>query len=170
MLYDTETELSSILSSRTGTEKFTELLHGSAEYMMVNQRFMSSSNFTVFRIERNNNPKLLKEFKQATKGKGKEQLLFHGSQNINYMNILTNGFDISRSNCGSLGVGVYFAQDASYSNGFTSPLLLGDKDTQVYNILLCRVVLAPGTGAGAGIWAVRNDRYAYPEYIVYYKL
>ncbi len=190
MLHDTETELAAIEERKPTYDllkQFVEIKSSTEEYRTVHKRFTEGApqGATVFRIEKNYNPKLFQEFKDATRGKGNEQLLFHGSQTANYMSILTGGFDIKKSNNGSLGVGVYFARNASYSTSFTSPLILskdtGTKETKgstepaepkdlMYNILVCRVVLPPDTGVGCDIWAVRNDRYGYPEYIIYYRI
>lgn len=171
MLHDLEME-HAVLPSDC---EFAILEPGTKEYLDVSKRFMESINMSckVYRIEKNQNPKLLKTYMQHRKPEN-ERLLFHGSRNENYIKILTNGFDATKSKNGSLGYGVYFALNASYSNMYTYSLNVKpetekekERDMIIRNILLCRVSLHEAH-VGSDIWCIPNDRQAYPEYVIYY--
>ena len=180
MLHDTQTELAAIKSrtERPLSERFTLVAENTDEYTKVKTLFAKSLTNTIIRIEKNNNAELHGEFERAVRRAGipDTKLLFHGSNNMNYMNIMENGFDIKRCSGGSLGVGVYFADNASYSDSFTNALeLQGPKcsmqgsSSVIKNMLLCDVVLDGVAGHGSDIHCVRNDRHGYPKYIIYYE-
>jgi len=138
-------------------------------YQKAQERFnRSMSHFHVIRIERIDNPALREQCSGA--GMGSCRWLFHGSNNSNYVSIAKNGFDIKRSKNGLLGVGVYFAENACYSNGYTNSLAIDtNSDTDpVMNMLLCRVQLTPADHSKNAIHCIVGDRRAYPEYIIYY--
>ena len=50
----------------------------------------------------------------------KEMILWHGSINKNWFNIIENGMLISKAADGMFGVGLYFADDADKSRGYSS--------------------------------------------------
>jgi hypothetical protein len=177
MLHDVNAELLA-MSIRTQevyslVRQFQEISYGTEDYKVVYNRF-NSSGYNIIRIEKNYNPILFNEY-QMHVDKSREKLLFHGSANINYINILTSGFDINKSKAGSLGYGVYFAEDPNYSHSYTSSitLLLDSNSKKIRNMLLCRVSLHKASSMLVGshnIWCVHHDRHCYPEYIVYYDL
>lgn len=78
------------------THEIINLDPSSAEYTKIKDHFMSTSIKTlrVIRIEKNINACLLQEYAKIS---GKEKLLFHGSPNDNYDNILKEGFKISKA-------------------------------------------------------------------------
>lgn len=74
----------------------------------------------IVKIEEIYNPKLLSKFKG--KEIGNVQLLFHGTKmKANKDKIIKNGFDITKANKGLHGWGLYFADDAVYSDNYTCP-------------------------------------------------
>ena len=157
---------------------------------------------TILRIEKNINPELFRKY-ILTKtrlmgtadvalsvttappfkyGSHFENYMFHGSSDEACNNILDDGFDLKHANInGSLGAGIYFAINASYSSAFARQL-----KTDVGYIkymLICRVLLGKSGSAMSGqttapsgchsatcsdIFAVYDNYQAYPEYIVYY--
>lgn len=159
--------------------RFTALDTDSIDYKIVAERFNSSVNNEILRIEAHTNPVLKAKymaFKAHSKNIGTEgeKLLFHGSRNDNYLSILNNGFDIKRCAGGLQGVGIYFATDASYSiSGFTDRMSLeDDKGEEIYkvgNILCCYVYPTSDTGKKDGNYCIRNSEQCYPAFIVYYK-
>ena len=179
MLHDTNMELAAREPTREAKlmKQFQEVLPGSDEYKLASDRFLDSmGSYNIVRIEKNYNPDLFSEY--TGQKVGEERLMFHGSANGNYIKILTCGFDLSKSRNGLLGHGVYFAQNASYSHGFTRSLIVKDavdetmqedevNPYQVYNMLLCRVSVGAARH-GDSILCVPNDRHCYPEYIIYY--
>lgn len=169
MLHDVQTELA-VLEQRTShVRQFTRVHPGTEEYKKIEGLVQG---LPIYRIEKNNNPKLYEEFTRATVG-AETRLMFHGSRNDNYIKILTDGFDINKSRDGLLGVGVYFAGGPHYSYSFTSPLRVVDSSgasvANILNMLVCRVAITSGTRHGGGILCVPSDRHCYPEYIVYFR-
>lgn len=145
-------------------------------YRMVLKHFSESVKNEIIRVERINNPPLQSEFETACRASQSSvsdiRWLFHGSNNDNYINISKGGFDIKRSKNGTLGVGVYFAETASYSAGYTNRIQEKTKSESTHivaNILLCKVDLRPEDGHIGDIYCIRNDRRAYPQYIIYYQ-
>lgn len=143
------------------------------EYKVVSTLFHKTLGNEIIRIEKCHNPKLLEKFKLQKKGDETVHYLFHGSGNQNYDSILSQGFDISKArDTGMLGAGIYFAEDASYSNSYTHHLQTREKG-QIKNMLCCRVVfgvLGKDTRVGSGIYAVFSEDQCYPEYIIYYSV
>lgn len=137
-------------------------------YKTIRERFNTSVNYRVIRIERIINPTLRDQFNNHCTN-GTYQWLFHGSDNDNYISIVKGGFDIKRSKNGSLGYGVYFAKNASYSNNYTNSLATETDNDSIRNILLCRVCLTSDDRSNTEIHCIIDDRRAYPEYIIYYK-
>lgn len=179
MRRDTQVELDILTglyrSEQPETHKtgFEVVSKGSATYKHIERRF----HCPIFRIERNNNLDLWRQFvtRRDLAGVIEEKEMFHGSYNDNYMSILMNGFDIGRSKNGLLGVGVYFAESSTYSNSFTQEVELVDAEKYgaprtLKNMLMCRVLTRADTGHGDDILAIRDDRDAYPEYIIYYTI
>jgi hypothetical protein len=171
MISDLSGELSAI-QSRELHGSFTVVDETSEAYHMAVERFHETRANKVVRVEQVNNPKLMDEFTSATASvSGEWKWLFHGSNNQNYISIAKGGFDMSRSKNGALGYGVYFAQNASYSYGYTNALSCNG--TIYGNILLCKVLITGADrdmkGTGADIYCITNDRRAYPYYIIYYE-
>lgn len=144
----------------------------SKEYQTIADRFQRTMSHRIFRIEQIHNKDLLNQYSVAKagvgSGAGSEDMYFHGSNNNNYVNIATKGFDITRSKNGLLGVGVYFAVNASYSNQYTDSLELPGSNV-VKNMLMCRVYKVPSDQTGTDIICIKDDRRAYPMYIIYYR-
>lgn len=142
----------------------------SSEYKKIADLFHATVDKTIIRIEKNNNGPLYKRHLAITANAPANQIkyLFHGSQHDNYIKIMTNGFDITLSKDGSLGRGIYFADNASYSTSFTNHLQLND--TIVANMMVCRVYLRDDTKHGSDIHCVQHQDLGYPEYVVYYDL
>jgi hypothetical protein len=177
--YRKDNEALSIKEPLKLIQQFQEILPGTEDYRTVYDRFHPSG-YTICRIEKNFNPTLFEEYSTHCKQEH-EKLLFHGSQNMNYIKILTGGFDKSKSGNGLLGYGIYFAQHPSYSNGYArdsvqfkehndEPELDSGLDIEckaMKNMLLCRVSVH-AAAQGADIWCVPHDRHCYPEYIIYY--
>lgn len=183
---------------------FTEVSAGSELYTTLSDRIAATLlNLKIIRIEQSLNPMLLKTYlkrkyemfgdmsdeppslKFALNNKFGENYMFHGSQNKAYDTILDTGFDISFSkSTGLLGKGIYFAQNASYSDGFACSIRTDQGPVGI--MLICRVVLGTKIDAGTtgiislpigvhsvsgtgDIYAVFNNFQAYPEFIVYYQ-
>lgn len=156
-------------------DMFTVVDPNSEPYRIAESRFHESLKNQVVRVEQINNPALHEQFLGTLRPDGEVRWLFHGSNNDNYVSIAKGGFDMKRSKDGSLGYGVYFAEHASYSSGFTNTLKTQGSDVNVCNgmygnMLLCKVNLIPGDAHGADIHCIKDDRRAYPQYIIYYKL
>ena len=161
MIHDVQSEL----GSRRG-QLFELVDPTSTEGIEIAKHFNRSICNKIIRIERINNPKLLQEFEKASSGL-KPAYFFHGSNNSNYVSIANNGFDIGRSRDGLLGVGIYFAVDAQLSSQFTTGVR-EHRGECIYNMLYCKVAVAPEDGYECDMRCIRNDRRAYPEYIIYY--
>lgn len=158
-------------------DRFQVLEPDSAEYKVIKDRFHSSVQNEIIRIEVHYNPHLLQkyeEYKAKHSSTDGEKLLFHGSRHANYLSILNDGFDISRSKDGLQGCGVYFATNASYSiSGFAETIMLEGTEGQdlykVGNMLCCQVYPTSDTGKRDNNYCIRNAEQCYPKYIVYYK-
>lgn len=164
MLHDLRTERQAIEDRTNKSWKITKLDEQSEEYKMVSQKFHESMTNTICQIEKNINPNINKNVVGT--------YLFHGSGNVNYINILRNGFDVSKSRDGMLGRGIYFAQNASVSHDYTYGLTVRKDKQTVWNMLLCKVDLTgarSGTLSSSAIWCVPDDTQCYPEYIIYYR-
>jgi hypothetical protein len=131
-------------------------------------------NNEIVRIEKSTNCVLLNKFKSKQIEFSNENFryLFHGSCNQNYDKILTKGFDLSLARIsGTLGAGIYFAEDASYSNGFTKGISTKEFGV-IKNMLCCRVIfgkIGKDTKKGTSIYAIFSEDQCYPEYIIYYR-
>ena len=167
MLHDTTKELTAIQSRE---QLYSVVPPGSAEYEKIAALVHG---LNIYRIEKNYNERLLREFEAATTGQTKEtRYMFHGSAHHNYMSILSGGFDIKRSGNGSLGYGIYFAKDPHYSLNYTKGVQvidLADADSLV-NMIVARVAITNDTKFGSDILCVPNDRHCYPEYVIYFKM
>ena len=150
----------------------------SPEYRMIRNRFNDSLENTIIRIEKVYNPRLLKRFvdRQTELSDHNIKYLFHGSGNQNYDKIFQNGFKISKAKeTGSLGAGIYFALNSSYSHNYTRNISTKEKG-QIRNMLCARVISGKiGRGLGSNTrsgksdtWAVFSEGQCYPEYIIYY--
>lgn len=115
---------------------------------------------------------------------------WHGTSIEAIENILENGFDISKSKYGSLGYGIYFAQNAEYSLGYSrskegsDPQMASRKyfsrDPRVLRLMLCRIIISPNDSelktarttvsvdryGKSTILAIHHASQALPEYIV----
>ena len=88
---------------------------------------------------------LAEKIKKSNGGKSRneiERYLWHGTKNINNINlIINNGFDRSYNRTMGFGKGTYFARDASYSvNGYCGADVEG-----IFYILLCKVIVGEYT-------------------------
>lgn len=191
----------------TGIQKgncyFSEVPHGSELFGCISERIAATLTLKIIRIEHSVNPTLLKSYlkrkydifgdtsdtppmmKFSLDNRYGENYMFHGSQNKAYDAILDTGFDISYSrSTGLLGQGIYFARNASYSDGYAC--MINTDQGPIGIMLVCRVLLGTKidvgqTGltslpagvhsvSGAGdIYAVFNNFQAYPEFIIYYE-
>lgn len=155
--------------------QFKILNENTLEFKKVYNEFSKTMHgVKVLRIEKNRNITLFNKFKeQKTRllvSHSSEIFLFHGSSDQVYNNILKTGFDISFSGNGTLGKGIYFAKNASYSNGFAKIKHTRRGDIRV--MLYCRVVLGLNNKHyidGGDIFCVKNNFQGYPEYIIYYQ-
>jgi hypothetical protein len=142
-------------------------------YTMISGRFNETMSNKIIRIEKISNPAQLSKFKQVQCRMNNEKVkyLFHGSANQNYDDILQNGFSLEYAkDSGSLGAGIYFAQNASYSNSFTHCIPTKEIGN-IKNMLCARVIFGKidtDTRSGSDIWAVFNEAQCYPEFIIYY--
>lgn len=143
-------------------------------YKMVRDKFtetMSEDNYTIIRVEMNQNKYLYNKFNNCSVDMN-FTYLFHGSNNNNYDNILIDGLKIEYSRNGLLGKGIYFSNHASYSSGYSNVLVT--EKGKLKNMLLCRVKL--GTidldykilSSDKSIHCVYNNYQTYPEFIIYY--
>jgi hypothetical protein len=171
MTNDITNELDAVQSRAvTQTDTLFQIVSpDSGAYEMTRERFNKSMNYRVIRIERINNPTLRDQFDNHCKTNGIYRWLFHGSNNDNYVSIAKGGFDIKRSKNGLLGIGVYFAENASYSNNYINSLITETDNDPIMNMLLCRVCLTSDDRTNNDIHCIIDDRRAYPEYIIYYK-
>ena len=117
MSNDLEQESSALNERRDLQGMFSILSSTGREFQDVAERFAKTCSQSIFRIEKIENKELLDVYTRAkSTAIGKEDWYFHGSNNDNYIKIVTNGFDMSKSKHGTLGRGVYFAENASYSH------------------------------------------------------
>jgi len=158
-------------------DRFTVLEADDPMYDIVAKRFQASVTNEILRIEVHNNPKLrtkYETFKSTHTSVNNEKLLFHGSKHANYLSILNDGFDISRSGDGLQGRGIYFATNASYSiSGYAESIMLengkGDDLYKVGNMLCCYVYPTADTGTNSNNYCIRDADQCYAMYIIYYR-
>ena len=156
------------------------------DYKLIRSLFNSTNQ--ILRVEKSINYQLLTCFQQA-----KQELniddhiyLFHGSDNVNYDDIIRYGFDIGCSKLtGLLGQGIYFSSSATYSDTFSWPIETIEHGS-IKVMLLSRVLLGKTTTGKTGLtkcpdgyqsvtnnrnnYAIFNSAQAYPEYLIYYKV
>jgi len=152
----------------------TVLLDTDSWYKQIKMRFNETMSNEVIRIEQITNDLLRHRFDRCVtniKGDRTVRYLFHGSNNQNYDQILASGFSLALAKeTGALGPGIYFAQDASYSNAFTYSI--NTTAGNIKNMLVCRVVfgeIPQNTRESAKTWAVYSEEQCCPAFIVYYK-
>lgn len=187
---------------------FTNVV-GTLFTLIQNRIQITLPNVEIIKIERSYNKMLLSRFQNRLQNLFPERYvegvvcsmdfkfdhpyglnyMFHGSTNQAYDNIFDTGFDINFSkSTGLLGKGIYFAEDANYSDGYAE--LVSTDIAPLKVMLLCRVVLGTKIEQGRSgitttdahsvrgsalqqdhdIYAVFNNFQAYPEFIVYYKM
>lgn len=172
---------------------------GSAEYKSLIDPFRDTLKMkaVIHSVERLQNETLWKFYaltrhKVACRNKGnpKEMLLYHGARVRENMNaIMEFGFDMRVARDGSAGIGIYFAVNASYSNG---GYVLQNKDGSK-EMFVCRVTVGscvkghhglkrpPAKSAsdpenlhdsvhnGVSVMYIVFDNFqAYPEYLIKY--
>lgn len=169
------TQISIPLDLQNTKSEIVYLDDDSNEYQSMVKKFHNSMDkniYTILRVEKNINPILLKRFEDIKKkfNVSNEGHYFHGSSNQNYDPILDKGFDINLAKDGALGKGIYFAENASYSDGYTRDIIT-DKGC-VKNMLCCRVVFGKENvnfkKGHSDTYAVYSNEQCYPEYIIYY--
>jgi hypothetical protein len=156
--------------------RYTLVPTGSEQYKMISTLFHASMPFDIIRIERNNNSMLYQKHLAVTNKAPLNQIkyLFHGSNHENYIKIMSDGFDITLSRNGALGNGIYFADEASYSNDYTNRLTIQTTSNAlvanmlVSNMLVCRVYLRDDTRHQSSIHCVQDQNLGFPEYVIYY--
>ena len=153
-------------------KKTSTLILGTAEYEEIRSLFESGCRYKVFRIDKNDNWKLLSRYENAKREhvNAVEKLLYHGAKCAeNHKSIFDNGFLISRSLDGLLGRGIYFADNMSYSdNGYVFSTCVGNNN--IKTILLCKVLLVNGKYKKQNnIQAVYDETLCHPKYMIYYK-
>uniref|UniRef100_A0A1X7UHJ5 Poly [ADP-ribose] polymerase n=1 Tax=Amphimedon queenslandica TaxID=400682 RepID=A0A1X7UHJ5_AMPQE len=191
-----------------GKEKrfhFVTLPATGPEYKTAETAFnktMTGSYTQILSIQRLQNPTLYKQYavrkkemeKHNPKGHQNERLLWHGTSPDTLDKINTRGFDrnFAGKNATYYGKGVYFARDASYSHGYTSPDANGVRH-MYYTLVLTgeftrgdTSMLAPppknpqvdpnvtfdatvNNVADPSIFVVYQDAQNYPAYMVNYK-
>jgi len=127
--------------------------------------------YKALRIDKNNNIGLLQRYNKAKSRNDhqKEALLFHGTpQGHNHGNIFQNGFKLKYARNGTLGVGIYFADDVDYSDsGYCFGTTI--KGSEIRTIFICKVLFVPGQYIKNGnIQAIYKEDLCFPEYIVHY--
>lgn len=156
-------------------EKTTTLDKLDPEYVKIRDAFEQNCNnsYIVHRIDKNNNFVLISRYENAKKNNrimSQEKLLYHGAKQArNHKSIFENGFLLSCSLHGSLGKGIYFADDISYSDsGYVFSTTIGEH--HIRTILLCKVLFVPGSYQKSGnIQAIYDESLCYPQYLIYYK-
>jgi hypothetical protein len=172
---------------------------GTAEWNEINQRFVQTlPSLHISRIERIQNRNLWLWFylkkkeldaKNASTQGANEKFAFHGSRANAYDVILKDGFDHRVASMGgSYGAGIYFAHQASTSNGYVAPSTFNKR-----KMLYCRVLvgdIGPGkhglrrppeksnffgktllydsVGTDGNIYVVFDDHQCYPEYVIHF--
>lgn len=158
-----------------------ELHTNDKEYCEIKKLFLNSikGEVSIIRIEKNINSKLLKKYHEksaelCTNINQQRKYYFHGSHNQNYDSILKDGFDINLAKDGTLGKGIYFAEEASYSNSYTYNIKTDIGG--IKNMLCCRVTFGKlgsnykkSDAGGSKIYAVYSNDQCYPEFIIYYQ-
>lgn len=160
----------------------------SIECKAICNRFTSPAK--ILFIEKNVNRTLLSSFQNSICD-GKVVNLFHGSSNDNFDSILKNGLLIEKSANGSLGIGIYGAENSKYSLGYSRNIAVKMtpeiKDALVNKeyanttdnmyikaMLLCDFILDNKSrnlncGEIGVIHAVYNNNHVYPGYLIYFR-
>jgi hypothetical protein len=150
-----------------------EIMSNSDIYKKIKELFDKNppSYEKIVRIERNINPILENKFIKHTT-KLNTEYTFHGSKNNeNYDLILKNGFDISKSLNGLMGLGIYVAKDALMSCGYTHSI--STEIGVIKNMLVCRTLYdksedGKSTNSYTDFYCIRDEDRVYPEFIIYY--
>lgn len=121
-----------------------ELSQESEEFKRVLRAFNATAHNKVVRITRIQNKKLWENYcfekkRLEYKGDATEKMLFHGTRANDPSKIysgIEEGFDVRLANHGSVGKGIYFAENAIYSvNGYAFPTKNGNAII-LYNYVL----------------------------------
>ncbi len=154
----------------------------SDEYISISKIFSCSKD--ILRIEKNTNNTLINEYNQMKNNIETEKILFHGSHNTNYDDILRYGFDIGYSKpTGLMGQGIYFSSSSSYSDVYSWPINTIEHGN-IKVLLICTVLTGKTTqgnfgltqppigydsvGNGQDMYVIFNKAQAYPKYLIYY--
>ena len=123
-----ETNYPDFWDPQTENLKEVDVPHGSKEFIDITRAFLLTCfDFQILKITRIQNKKLWENYvferkRLASKGNATEKMLFHGSRANDPKSIysgIEEGFDLRLANVGTIGKGLYFAEDAAYSaNGF----------------------------------------------------
>ena len=177
----------------------------SEEYERVtNQFLLTLPRAHILRVERVQNKHLWKRYRDCSKRMSdrncyvRDELLFHGTSGTNPEDIYkgTDSFDLRCCSGGMWGRGIYFAVNASYSNGyayhsgnnvrkmFAAFVLTGNSFFSPPDGSLTKPPLAPSDGSdtsaqhrydsvcgntcGTRVYITYDNDHAYPAYLITY--
>ena len=166
--------------------KLYELLDEKEEqYKTIAKHFNDTVPFEIIRIEKINNPTLEQNFDKRSKELSCQNIkwLFHGSSDKVYDSVLKTGFDIDfAAPTGILGKGIYFAEEASYSNSYGR--MTTTNIGKINHLLYCKVNLGKTDEGHTGMtkppqgfdgvhsnhktYCVFDNYQGIPQYIIYY--
>ncbi|KAL9647963.1 hypothetical protein ABK040_016869 [Willaertia magna] len=189
---------------QTDNTKKVELDVNSQEYVMVSNRLkLTLPNASITKIERIQNKVLFKSFRseverisEQNNGTANVRHLFHGTRGTDPEFIYNgqDGFDTRFSSAGMWGRGVYFAENASFSNNYAfTDNQLGCKVIFLVDVLLGDYIQIPsdnslvippiktntkpqirydsvkGNTGGSDVYIIYANSRAYPSYLIYYQ-
>jgi hypothetical protein len=124
----------------------------------------SFPNACVLYIERVVNPEVLTRYETFVGGNDvKEMRLFHGTSAKSIASICEYGYKKSYNKVSAYGHGTYFARAGSLSKNYTDITETGESF-----LFINRVAVGADTGGSdpLGIFVIKHDEAAYPEYLI----
>ena len=172
-----------------------DIAPGSEEYKEISNLFLTSmNNFTIVRIQRIQNKRLLElyvmmvqQWKEKNPGQDpNRQMLFHGTRTTKPEVIYTNsGLDLQYARFGSYGKGLYFGGTAAVSHGgYVHTTSAGTFQLLIMDVLLGRVaktqhganqlIKAPDgydsvQASNKNFYIIYRNYHSYPRYLIEYR-
>jgi hypothetical protein len=191
---------------QTDTCELKPVQRGTPEWNGIEQRMKETlPSVQIFKIERVQNTLLWEKYcfhkhilERKNNGNANEKRLFHGTRGTPPPTIYTDeaGFDMRFSGNGMWGIAIYFAQNASYSNGYSSSTSDGYKQMFMPSVLVGDCIhIMPNNGSlrkppskttnngisifydavsgdtgGSTVYMIYENGRAYPDYLITYKV
>ena len=163
------------------------------EFGVVKGRFHESVKFEILSVQRIQNKYLMDQYitvinKKMEEHAGKpinRKLLFHGTKTNDPEKVYRNfdtGFDLQYAIYGAYGKGIYFAQNAQYSHGFTHRAKNGNCYMFLADVFVGNFYKGGSNSSvkapdgydsihieSTGFYIVYHNFYSYPLYLIEYK-